>query len=279
MYIHVYRNHHLSLYHTLARNQEEIDNHMADFDEKEDTGMENNNVQKQKYCIEIADVQLTILSDESEEFVRDTVKILDTQIRDLTVLNKRCAKIDAAILCALDSLGEKIKLEKKLRNLQAQIDLYEANLRRLRTESTDAPAPAEVTSAPAAAKKPEPTEEKAEKAEKPAKTEKPKKAEEKPAPKAKKPTAKSTVQQLSVEEAPEAPKAEEPAEEPSTGVQGDKLKQIESLLRRRSEASPEEAAKDGISDSHDAKLREIEELLRVGGGRSLTEALQDAKNS
>ena len=236
--------------------------------------MENSNIQKQKYCIEIADVQLTILSDESEEFVRETVKTLDTQIRELTVQNKRCAKIDAAILCALDSLGEKIKLEKKLRNLQAQIDLYEANLRRLRTEA--APAAAEETPAPAT---PEVKEEK---------SEKPKKAEEKPAPKAKKPAANPAVQQLSVEEAPkaadeptpEAPKAEEsaPAEEAKPTVRDDKLKQIESLLRRRSEAAPEEAA-DGAKDKHDDKLREIEELLRVGGGRSLSDALKDARES
>ncbi len=242
--------------------------------------MENNNMQKQKYCIEVADVQLTILSDESEEFVRDTVKILDTQIRELTVHNKRCAKIDAAILCALDSLGEKLKLEKKLRNLQAQIDLYEANLRRLRTDT--APAPAE--EAPAVPEQPEKTEEKTEKAEKP------KKAEEKSAPKAKKPAAKPAVQQLSVEEAAEAakaeepkietPKAEEPApvEEPQTGVRDDKLKQIESLLRRRSEASPENTESTAES-KHDDKLREIEELLRVGGGRSLSEALKNARES
>lgn len=240
--------------------------------------MENSNVQKQKYCIEIADVPLTILSDESEEFVQDTVRLLDTQIRDLTVHNKRCAKIDAAILCALDSLGEKLKLEKKLRNLQAQIDLYEANLRRLRTESTAVPAPAEET--PAVPEKP------AEPKTKPEKAEKPKKAEEKAAPKAKKPAVKPAAQQLSVEETAAAPAAEEPkekatapVEEPKTGVRDDKLKQIESLLRRRSEAAPEQAAADGATSSHDDKLREIEELLRVGGGRSLSEALKDARES
>lgn len=241
--------------------------------------MENNNLQKQKFCIEIADVQLTILSDESEEFVQETVRLLDTQIRELTVHNKRCAKIDAAILCALDSLGEKIKLEKKLRNLQAQIDLYEANLRRLRADAEPAPA----GEAPAVQETPAKAEEKAETAGK---------AEEKPAPKTKKQPAKPAVQQLSVEEAADEPKAEEvkaevpsaepakaeesaPVEEPKNGVRDDKLKQIESLLRRRSEAPAEDASE----SKHDDKLREIEELLRVGGGRSLSEALKDARES
>lgn len=88
---------------------------------------------KRKYDVEIAGIQLSILSDESEEFVKDLVKKLDAQITKLTVHNKRCAKIDAAVLIALDALGEKTKLEKKLKNLEAQIALYEADFRRRRS--------------------------------------------------------------------------------------------------------------------------------------------------
>lgn len=256
--------------------------------------MNNTTDTKQKYCIEIADIQLTIISDESEEFVQDTVKTLDARIRDLTVRNKRCAKIDAAILCALDSLGEKLKLEKKVKNLEAQIDLYEANLRRLRGES-QAPAaaekPAEAAPAPKPADPVKPAEAPAPAAQKPAEEPKPQepKADPKPKeePKPKKMPQKPAAEQLTMdaipaipvkEEAEPAPAAEEtapeaPAEDKPAGVRDDKLKQIESLLRRRSE-SPEntEAAPDGRDD----KLRQIEELLRVGGGRSLTEALQGA---
>ncbi len=90
---------------------------------------------KQRYNLEIAGIQLSILSDESEEFVTELVAKLDEEITNLTVHNKRCAKIDAAILIALDALGEKTKLEQKLKNLEAQVALYEANLRRQRAES------------------------------------------------------------------------------------------------------------------------------------------------
>ena len=89
----------------------------------------------------------------------------------------------------------------------------------------------------------------------------PEKAKEDPAP------AAEPVKQ----EAPEA--ADTPKEDKPASVRDDKLKQIESLLRRRSE-SPEDAG--AAPDSRDDKLRQIEELLRVGGGHSLTEALQGA---
>ena len=90
---------------------------------------------KEKFTIEIADVPLSILSDEKEEFVNAVVARLDQEIRDLTVHNKRCSKLDAALLCALDYCAEKVKADKRIRNLEAQISLYDANLRRLREEN------------------------------------------------------------------------------------------------------------------------------------------------
>jgi len=89
---------------------------------------------KERYSIEIADIQLTILSDEPKEYVESTVAHLDETIRDMTVKNKRCSKLDAAILCALDFYSEKTKADKKIKNLEAQISLYDVNIRRLREE-------------------------------------------------------------------------------------------------------------------------------------------------
>ncbi len=149
---------------------------------------------KKRYDVEIAGIQLSILSDESEDFVEDLVKKLDTQITELTVHNKRCAKIDAAILIALDALGEKTKLEKKLKNLEAQVALYEADFRRRRTTAEDGTDKAD-EDAKKAAKKP--------------------------------------LAQLSMEETlPTEEKAEVAAStEPKKDTKTDKLRQIESFLR------------------------------------------------
>ncbi len=207
---------------------------------------------KKKYNLEIAGIQLSILSDESEEFVNDLVSKLDKEITDLTVHNKRCAKIDAAILIALDALGEKTKLEKKLKNLEAQIALYEANLRRHREEATE-----EKPKETAEEKKAEPVAEAENAEEKPA-AEKPKKTS----------ARKKPLQQLAIDEGIPAEKAsagEQPTE--TAPVRKDKIRQIESLLRDGS-----------AKGAQGGKLAEIEQLLREGGKSSLSEALTDAAN-
>lgn len=175
---------------------------------------------KERYNIEIADIQLTILSDEPEDFVASTVAQLDALIRDMTVKNKRCSKLDAAILCALDFYSEKTKSDKKIKNLEAQISLYEANIRRLKEEAEQmrAAAPAE-------------------------KAEEPKAEEGTPAPTEKAAKSPRRTEQLSIPEVQSAPAdkvreienllrpdGEKPASTPAT--REGKLKEIESLLRR-----------------------------------------------
>jgi cell division protein ZapA (FtsZ GTPase activity inhibitor) len=89
---------------------------------------------KERYNVEIADINLTIISDESEEFVNSTVEKINERVNDMIARNKRCSKLDAALLCALDYCGEYQKAERRIRNLEAQISLYDANLKRLRED-------------------------------------------------------------------------------------------------------------------------------------------------
>lgn len=90
---------------------------------------------KQRYTIEIANVQLNILSDEKEDFVKEIVARIDKEVRNITVQNKRCSTTDAALLCALDYYAERLKAEKRIKNLEAQLALYDTNLRRLKNEN------------------------------------------------------------------------------------------------------------------------------------------------
>lgn len=91
-------------------------------------------MEKRRYELEIADVEMAIISDEREDFVNRLATELDSGIRGLMKANKRCSKLDAAILCALDYACDKNKAEKRVRNLEAQVALYDANIRRLREE-------------------------------------------------------------------------------------------------------------------------------------------------
>lgn len=90
---------------------------------------------KKKYDVSIADVEMSIISDEREEFVMKLVEKLDSEVRDILQHSKRSTKVDAALLLALDYSCGKAKAEKRVRNLEAQIALYDANLRRMREEN------------------------------------------------------------------------------------------------------------------------------------------------
>lgn len=173
---------------------------------------------KERYSIEIADIQLTILSDEPKDFVESTVAHLDETIRDMTVKNKRCSKLDAAILCALDFYSEKTKADKKIKNLEAQISLYEANIRRLKEEAEVLRA---ATAKPAVAPEETPA------GEKPAK-------------------ASRRNEQIAIPD--------------TANTSGEKIKEIESLLRPKGEAEEKPAP-----TTREGKLKEIESLLRRGG--------------
>lgn len=91
----------------------------------------------EKYDIEIAGIAMTVRTDENEDFVRYVVAELDNRISEMTMRNIRCSKTEAAILSALDYCCDKIRLEKKVKNLEAQVALYTANVNRLKSENQD----------------------------------------------------------------------------------------------------------------------------------------------
>ena len=145
-------------------------------------------MEKKRYEILVAGCQLAIITDEREEFVNSVVETLDREIREITAATKRSSNLDAAILCAIQYYSDKVKAEKRARNLEAQISLYDANMRRFREENLalrkkleeagiklEAPEEAVVAEPAPAAKKPAAKAEKAKKAEpkaQPAKEEK-----------------------------------------------------------------------------------------------------------
>ena len=172
---------------------------------------------KERYNIEISDIQLSVVSDEPEDFVNSIVEKINERVNDLIVRNKRCSKLDAALLCALDYCGECTKAEKRIRNLEAQISLYDANLKRMREElaSSQKASPAVKSALGIKDSADDDTEDKAQSAETCA------------------PCASCSADAECAPEG-EANKADEakPSKENRTESKRDKLEQIEMLLRR-----------------------------------------------
>ncbi len=94
--------------------------------------MENNT--KKKVMVNIAGAHLTLVTDETDGFVNAVEAAVTERMLGLTKANYRVNRTDAALLCAVDFCSEMLKAEKKLINLEAQVALYDSNMRRLREE-------------------------------------------------------------------------------------------------------------------------------------------------
>jgi cell division protein ZapA (FtsZ GTPase activity inhibitor) len=192
-------------------------------------------MEKKSYKFEIADVSLAIRSDENEETIKKVVSKLDKEIRDLCINNKQCSKLDAAFLCCLDYSCDNVKLQKRIRNLEAQISLYDVNLKRLHDEVETLTKKLDATISkgrPAAAKP----------AEKPEKT----------------PAAPAAKTETIKAEKPKE-KSEEPADKKNYN---EKIDQIESLLKRKASFESQAPHTDSTGEVKNLKIQEIEALLR-----------------
>ena len=153
--------------------------------------------EKRKIEVDIAGLQMTLVTDEPEAFVDSVVRHMNESMNAILSSGKNRSRLDAAILCAMDFCSDKLTAEKRVRNLEAQISLYDVNLRKARSEN------AELREAAGSAKE-----------------------------KATKQKAAASEQIKITEEIP-AEEKEEKQETPASGSREDKFRMIESLLRNK----------------------------------------------
>jgi cell division protein ZapA (FtsZ GTPase activity inhibitor) len=78
---------------------------------------------KQKYTLNIADLQINVISDAPAEEVSKISGILDRKMREI-YLKSRCPKTEAALLCALECVAERIGLNEKTTELEDKCAKY-----------------------------------------------------------------------------------------------------------------------------------------------------------
>ena len=100
---------------------------------------------KKKITVEIIGDSLTLITDESDDFVRDIALRLNRRMTELTRNNFRISKYDAALLCALDAMGEKLKADKRIHTVESQLSVAQLEIKKLKEQlaaAEAAPAPA-----------------------------------------------------------------------------------------------------------------------------------------
>lgn len=92
---------------------------------------------KRRVELDIAGIAMTIVTDEPEQFVESVAEKLDGAMTELLSHTMKRSQLEAAMLCAIDFCADKLTAEKRVRNLEAQISLYDVNLKRLRDEISE----------------------------------------------------------------------------------------------------------------------------------------------
>ncbi len=92
---------------------------------------------KEKFYVDIAGITLGIVSEEGKDYVESIAKAVSDRIASMTGTQKNCSLVEAALFCAMDYYSTCESDEKKLKNLEAQIALYQVNVNRLKRENEE----------------------------------------------------------------------------------------------------------------------------------------------
>jgi len=92
---------------------------------------------KEKYSINIAGTNLSIVTEETEDYIKGLADQIDERVKAMIMSSKKCNKLEAALFCVLDYLDEKNKIESSMENLRKQIEGYMNDLEDLKRENDE----------------------------------------------------------------------------------------------------------------------------------------------
>ncbi len=78
---------------------------------------------KQKFTLNIADMQISVVTDATPAEVEKIRGILDRKMREI-YLKSRCPKTEAAMLCAMEFVAERMTLQEQTAELEERCEKY-----------------------------------------------------------------------------------------------------------------------------------------------------------
>lgn len=92
---------------------------------------------KEKIYVEIGGIRLGIVTEEGESYVKEIASLVDAEIKKMTKSQKNCSLVEASLFSAMSYYSRATESEKKVKNLETQVALYQANVNRLRKENEE----------------------------------------------------------------------------------------------------------------------------------------------
>ena len=91
---------------------------------------------KQKFTLNIADIQISVIADAAPEEVEHIRGLLDRKMREI-YLKSRCPKTEAALLCAMDFAADRMNLQAQITELDERCEKYALVLENLKERNAD----------------------------------------------------------------------------------------------------------------------------------------------
>ncbi|MBQ7225937.1 MAG: cell division protein ZapA [Clostridia bacterium] len=92
---------------------------------------------KEKIYVEIKGIRLGIITEDGREYVESIVKQLEEQLNGVMGGQRGCTLIEAALFAGLSLQSKSVEDDKKIKNLETQLTLYQANVNRLKAENEE----------------------------------------------------------------------------------------------------------------------------------------------
>ena len=91
---------------------------------------------KQKFTLNIADIQISVIADAAPEEVEHIRGLLDRKMREI-YLKSRCPKTEAALLCAMDFAADRMNLQNQIAEMDERCEKYALVLENLKERNAD----------------------------------------------------------------------------------------------------------------------------------------------
>ena len=92
---------------------------------------------KEKIYVEIKGINLGIVTEDGQEYVEKIAAELEEQLSAMMRAQKNCTLVEASLFTAMSLHSQCQENEKKLKNVETQLAIYQANVNRLRIENEE----------------------------------------------------------------------------------------------------------------------------------------------
>lgn len=92
---------------------------------------------KEKIYVEIKGIKLGIVTEDGQEYVEKIAAELEEQLSAMMRAQKNCTLVEASLFTAMSLHSQCQENEKKLKNVETQLAIYQANVNRLRIENEE----------------------------------------------------------------------------------------------------------------------------------------------